>query len=390
MKIVRKVTALIMVFALATTVFAYSGDGQTVSVRESANANNATVAWDGYNNSVIITRADGSIYVLIVGESGSVNDNGTIFAPVDVMEQIFAVVEPTPEEPTPEETPEATTPRTHDIHGGLHRIEHAGSVAYLFGSLHGGLDDWFPLADIVEDAMLRADIFAFEIDFSIDEEEVSAIFESIMTIPDGQTITDILSEELYEHYIATMEDWANYFMGIMDDIYYTNPAFLIFSLQQAVLAIMAEIDVQGDGGITVDDYVMDFAVENERYVIGLMDFETQQRVVLAPPQEIMEYMIAYFRPFLETVEEMRDGEIDNFNQLVYYYVTNNAEGLVREMHQDFDIEEEHPVDRYFRYVVLNARSTLFAAELVRHLAGPAFTSTIQQLELLGIEVLPVY
>ena len=400
MKITKRITALIMVFAIATTAFTATmfASPAVISVREAAVANDATVAWDAARGAVIITRADSSTYTLVVGEHGSFNDSGTIFAPVTVMERIFAAPAP--------------VARTHNIHGGLHRIEHAGSVAYIFGSLHGGLEDWFPLADIVEDAMRRADVFAFEIDFSLSEDEVAAIVEDIMLIPDGQTIADILSEELYEHYIAMMTDWANYFVGVLDDIYYTNPAFLIFALQSALMSLMADIDVQGDGGVTVDDYVMGFATENGRTVIGLMDFEAQQRVVLAPPHEILLYTVAALGTFSDTVDEMRGGELDNFNQLVYYYVANNAEALARELHRGFDIEDEHPLDRYFRYVVLNDRSTLFATELVRHmeeaseptvffvtigkshlvrhLAGPAFTSTIQQLELMGIEAVPVY
>jgi len=324
--------------------------------------------------------------------------------------------EPPCEEPPCETPPREVLPfeepayRTHNIHGGLHRFEHAGSVAYLFGSLHGGLQDWFPLAYAVETAMRRADIFAFEIDFSISSEEMSQIASSLTYLPDGQTVSDILCEDLYAHYMTKMANWSRAFPGIMDGINYVNPSFLIFSLQQALLGILADIDINMSG-ITVDGYIMSFAQENEIPVIGLMDFEAQQRVVLTPPQEIMLYMVYYLTTFEEFRDELRAEGLENLNQLVYYYLANDAEGLAKTMHYNFDIETEQPVDRYNREVVLNDRSVLFATELirhmeeadrsttffvtlgkshlVRHLAGPYFTSTIEQLELMGIDVVPI-
>lgn len=372
--------------ALTTTALA---SPDFIAVRSAADANGATVAWDAGRGAVVITRADNSNYVLVVGEDGSFNYNGTIFAPAALIQQIFAT--------------------GYNIHGGLHRIEHAGSVAYLFGSLHGGLDDWFPLADIVEDAMRRADVFAFEIDFALDEAEVAALVEALRLLPYGQTITDILCKELYTHYIAMMTNWSRVFPGILENIYYVNPAFLILSLQQALMSIVSDIDIQGDGGITVDGYVMDFALQNQRPVIGLMDFEAQQRVLFTPPQEILLYMVAGLDIFENTYREMRGTGL---GRQVYYYVINNSAGLVRELHADFNPDEETGLDRYIRYVVLNSRSVLFAEELarhmeeaeeptvffvtigkshlVRHLAGPYFTSTIQQLELMGIEAVPQF
>lgn len=390
----KTIAAIILILAFASTAFAAQPGGPAVSVRDAAAANNAAVAWDAANNAVVITRADNSTYMLVVGENGSFNYNGTIFAPAALIQQIFAPV------------------RAYNIHGGLHRIEHAGSVAYLFGSFHGGLEEWFPLACIVEDAMRRADVFAFEIDFTVSEEEVGAIFQDIMLLPDGQTIEDILCENLLRHYVAMMMNWSRVFPGILDNIKYTNPVFLIVSLQQALMSHMAEVDIQGDGGVTVDGYVMDFARENGRPVIGLMDFEAQQRVVFTPPHNIMLYMVAGFGPLSSMIDEMQREGTDDFNRLVYYYVTNNAAGLAREMHPSFDIEAETELDRYFRYVVLNDRSVLFATELVRHmeeaeeptvffvtvgkshlvrhLAGEAFTSIIEQLERMGIEAVPQF
>ena len=391
MKIVKRIAALVLVLAITTAVFVSATEDAYISIRQAAYANGATVAWDAARGAVIITRSDNSNYVLVVGEHGSFNDSGTIFMPVTQMKQLFVPV------------PDAT-----NIHGGLHRIEHAGSVAYLFGSFHHGVDDWFPLACVVESAMHNADVFMFEIDFSINEDEVTDILNAMLLLPHGQTIADILCEELYTHYISMITDWAAAFPGILNNVYNANPAFLITSLQQLLMSRLFDTG----SGVTVDGYVMNFAMENERAVIGLMDFEAQHRVILAPPHEIVLYMVAALGTLVDATEEMQNSTIEHFNRLMYYYSTNNTEGLVHEMHPYFNIEEETVYQRYTRYVVLNDRSALFAAELVRHmeeaaeptvffvtvgkshlvrhLAGPQFTSTIEQLELMGIEAVPMF
>jgi len=428
----RKTLAIFLVLALiATSLMAsplndverrYENDNAYISLRNAADAYDVAVAWNAADQSVTLTRNDGTTRNISVGESGGFNDNGRVYIPLEFAENFF-------EEPwqiqfqapliTQPRTTVATTPTDEPsergipgdgIKGGLHRLEHAGSVAYIFGSLHGGLDDWFPLADVVEDAMSRADIFAFEIDLTIGATEQLAIINNIMFLPDGQRITDVLPNELYEHYIYVLNDWLeNVGGGLQDEMYYMNPAFLILSLEQMMLSDLADIDVQA--GITVDGYVVDFAARLGRPTVGLMDFEAQQRVLLTPPLEIMQYMVAQFLPYEETLAMMQTEGIDLLDQMIYYYLTNNAAGVIRASHPDFDAATESTYDRYFREIVLNNRSTLFANEIIRlledadepmvlfvtigkshlfrHMAGPYFTSTIEQLRLLGVEVTPV-
>jgi len=428
----RKTLAIFLILALvATSLMAsplndverrYENDNAYVSLRNAADAYDVAVAWNAADQSVTLTRGDGTTRNISVGEAGGFNDNGRVYIPLEFATNFF-------EEPwqIQFQAPLISQPRTTDaatatdepsargiagdgITGGLHRLEHAGSVAYIFGSLHGGLDDWFPLADIVEDAMSRADIFAFEIDLTIGATEQLAIINNIMFLPDSQSITDVLPEELYEHYIYVLTSWLdNMVGGLQSEMYYMNPAFLMLSLEQMMVSNLADIDVQA--GITVDGYVVDVATRLGRPTVGLMDFEAQQRVLLTPPLEIMLYMIEQFLPYEEALAMMQTEGMEMLDQMIYYYLTNNAVGVIHASHPNFDASTESAYDRYFREVVLNDRSTLFANEIIRlledadepivlfvtigkshlfrHLAGPYFTSTIEQLRLLGVEVTPV-
>jgi len=63
-----------------------------VPIRLAAYAHGYTVEWDGANNSVMLTGADGSVNVIFVSTDGTFNDNGTVFVPVEYAIQIFSAV----------------------------------------------------------------------------------------------------------------------------------------------------------------------------------------------------------------------------------------------------------------------------------------------------------
>ncbi|MCL1788002.1 MAG: TraB/GumN family protein [Defluviitaleaceae bacterium] len=376
-----------------------------VSVRNAADAFDATVSWNRANQTVTITRADGSVRTLRVGEDGSFNRNGTIYMPVDLATRLFQVAAQAPPLSAP-----PLSPANSPIHGHIHRIEHAGSVAYLFGSFHGGAPDWFPLAPVVENAMARADVFAFEIDLLMDARETAAILESIQFLPAGQNARQLLGQNLYEQYVRTMNNWANYFgRQILENIDRVHPAFQMFILTQALEAATFST---GGSAVTVDGYVLAFAQERRRPVVGLMDFEAQHRIFLTPPRDITREMARTFPTATSMRATLETNGISEYDALMYYYAGNNAAGLMRVVHGSFNRRTETIVERYEREMGLNHRSTVFAEEivrlmeeadapmtlfvtvgishLIRHTVGDDFTSIVEQLALMGIEAEPIF
>ncbi|MCL2287426.1 MAG: TraB/GumN family protein [Firmicutes bacterium] len=451
-KLLTIVTALIAILVFAVNVYAediaVTVDGQPITfpdqgpilvegrtlvpVRFVFEAMGFVVQWEAETETAVITRDSDRIRITIGSSSFTTNGvrhdldvpakniSGRILVPLRLpLESLgyrlnwdaainTAVVSSPVAAPQLTLTPPVTSP---GIHGGIHRIQHAGSVAYIFGSLHGGMDDWFPLANVVEDAMRRADVFAFEVDLSLTNAQINQIRNNIARLPQGQTISDILCENLYEHYMYTLESWAAVFgRNIPERAYTTNPAYMVFSLTQMLEASLENLAPQTLSGTTVDGYIWSFARQNRLPTLGLMDFEEQHRVFLAPPQEIMEYIVQSFSSLEETRTRL-ENEID-ISMLINYYANNDAEGLMRVHHPNFSLATETVYERYIREIALNYRSTLFANEivrimeeadepivlfvtvgkshLIRHIAGPEFTSTIEQLRLMGIEVTPLY
>jgi len=105
----------------------------------------------------------------------------------------------------------ACTSETVDngITGALHRVEYGDNVAYLFGTTHASRPHWFPLADIVEDALRRADIVVLEIEeVGLSADVMQQALVGVMYLRDGLTWVEYLPEDVYIHLVETMETWT--------------------------------------------------------------------------------------------------------------------------------------------------------------------------------------
>ena len=88
------------------------------------------------------------------------------------------------------------------------------AVLYLFGSIHMGIEDMYPLPDAIMDAFYRSDYLAVEIIGRRRGWDAVALAHMFMQ-PEGQTIVDEIGTELYERAVAALyaeglEDWLTY------------------------------------------------------------------------------------------------------------------------------------------------------------------------------------
>ena len=302
---------------------------------------------------------------------------------------------------------EETGPGGSGIHGAIHRVEYNGNVVYVFGSLHGGRPEWFPLADVVEDAMRRADMFATEIDLQDGAALEEALF-NVIILPDRQTWADFLPQAAYDHMVAVLPSWGI----IYEEVNIVNPYFLIHDLYMVLAADMTEdIDIGID--VSVDAYVLNTARKRERPVFGLESIEQQINIVFNPPLEVMVERILYgFVSPEEAREAIMNSDELTLDELAYYYQTNNLAALNAAFAASTPVGTGSLVIDYMREVVLNYRSTYYAnviadflrdtdelttlfvvvglSHVIRSGAGAGFTDIIQQLTLAGFEPVPLF
>jgi len=328
--------------------------------------------------------------------------------------------EPTPEvaeTPVPEEIEEEEAEPMAggmDIHGAIHRIAYGDNVVYLFGSLHGGRDAWYPLADAVEDAMNWADIFVTEIG-DVDMLGQMAAIQEVAVLPDGQTWVEFLPEEAYDHMVAMAAAWGmNY-----EEVNTMNPAFIVMSLEMDILQYLAEDLELGNtaGDISVDGYVMDRALARGIPIIGLETVEQQVQILYNPPFEVIVARVMDLLPPDEMMETVQNSDEPGLDELADMYEANDLVGLSDLFSDSISLEAEEAADNglwiaYMRETVMNWRSIYYADEIarllqeteepttffvvvgvshiIRSLAGEEFTDIVEQLGLLGLDAAPIW
>lgn len=103
----------------------------------------------------------------------------------------------------------------------LYRVSDAyGHQAYLFGSIHVGRENFYPLPAYVTNAFSQSDKLAVEFDIVAYDEDVAAQTTTLakMMYLDGTTIKDHIPEDLYNKAVAIMTKEGDYFS--MLDYYY--------------------------------------------------------------------------------------------------------------------------------------------------------------------------
>jgi len=302
-----------------------------------------------------------------------------------------------------------------NIYGAIHRIVYGDNVVYLFGSLHGGRDTWYPLADVVEQAMNRADVFVSEFGLA-DTAEQNEVMQAFMILPAGQTWAEFLPQDAYDHMVAMAETWElNY-----DEVNTMHPAFLIFSLEMQLALALAEDMQLGNtvGDISVDGYVMTRAVERDVPVLGLESIEQQARILYAPPFEVILARVMYhFMPPAEMMSAIQNSPEPSLDELADMYAANDLTALAESFAVTLSLAAQEAAHEelwiaYMREYVMNWRSAYYAIEIARLLqetqeattffvvvgishiirgrAGAEFTDIVEQLELLGIEAVPMW
>ena len=294
-----------------------------------------------------------------------------------------------------------------EITGAIHRIEYGDNVAYLFGTMHVSLEHWFPLADVVEDALRRADVVAVEVaELALDPEIMFEALTEFLILPDGQTWAEFLPEDAYSHLVSLLPEWGMNYLFVNT----LNPAFFVYSLTLGLMIGIADPAISFE--FSVDSYITVTAQELGLPIIGLESLQQQSEILFNPPFDVMLAMIMDLASPEEMVENIIESDELLIDELVYLYERNDFQAMNDSFARTLDIESDDPFVIYTREVVSNWRSTYYANEIARLLretsdsttffvavglthvnrsgAGEGFTDIVEQLELAGFTAVPLW
>ena len=127
----------------------------------------------------------------------------------------------------------------------LYRVtDQQGNALWLFGSIHVGTEDYYPLPDYVLNAFDGSDALAVEVDIMAVEWDFlgQAQLLQLLMYTDGTTISDHLPQETYDRAVAILQENETY----SEALDYYMPAFwwsTVESLSYAKMGAQASLGV---------------------------------------------------------------------------------------------------------------------------------------------------
>ena len=257
------------------------------------------------------------------------------------------------------------------IHGFLHSATYGDNVAYLFGSLHAMRDNWTPLADIVEDAMRRSDVFAFEVYLEdlLNPELLEPILEQVMFLPDGLTLEKFLPADVYENFVYHLPSYGIEY----EDVYNWNPVFLANLIEVELSSLLLEVDMD----TSVDEYVWLFAGEQGLPRIGLETVVQQIEIVYLPPYEAMQEALADFISFEDLLYYMMEyaEHAGSSLDIADLYEANDKAGIIALFRELDELIHESAIVRHRVEMIMNYRSNYYARRIAGLLQETAESTT---------------
>lgn len=197
---------------------------------------------------------------------------GSTTAPQTTAPTTAAVTEPT------QETASSITPLLYQVTDG------DGHTIWLFGSIHVGRMDFYPLPDYVTDAFNQAEALAVEFDIRAYEQDALAQADDLLSLTylDDTTIEDHIDPELYAEASALLQDKS-------------IPAALLKLYRPIYWSLLIEgLAYETDTTSTllgVDSHMIDAAYERNIPVLSIESASSQYAMLANFSPELQEFCL---------------------------------------------------------------------------------------------------
>ncbi len=236
-----------------------------------------------------------------------------------------------PQKPSQKPSKKPTTPTTKGSKPLLYRVtDKKGNVVWLFGSIHVGRDDFYPLPKYVMNAYNGADVLAVEADIKAFEENTLLQMKLLrkMMYKDRTTIKDHIPKDVYNKAVKILEDNGMY-VSVMDSYYPVIWSSLIDGIMIEKVGVKTELGI--------DSYLLNKAYEDGKKVSEVESAEFQYDMLVGFDDDIqLELLKGSIEQYndmdkaKEDLDEMMDlwasGNEKNFEEFLAY----NDEGLTEE------------------------------------------------------------
>lgn len=242
----------------------------------------------------------------------------------------------------------------------LYRVtDAAGHTAWLFGSIHVGQEEFYPLPTYVLDAFDGADSLAVELDILSFEKNTAAQMQSMQALmyTDGTTIRDHLPEEVYQAAVEVLESMDSYYT-LMD---YYKP-MMWSSMIDSLL--YEQLGVKVDLGI--DRHLIQRAYEAEKPIKEVESAQFQYEMMANFSEDLQTLLL---QNSIGTYEAQQTTKLQ-LRMLSHAWATGNEQRLADMLTAETEVEDEKEKQLYEEYSRAmvderNVSMTDFAEEMLR-------------------------
>lgn len=196
---------------------------------------------------------------------------------------------------------------------------------YLFGSIHAGDKDMYPLHDEIMNAYNSCDYLAVEADVIAFEENPTAALEVMtpMIYQDGTTIENHISSENYIKAKNTLNE-----LGVYNPVYDLYiPSFWTILIESSTLANISSLNAEKG----IDRYFLETAKADGKEIIEIESAKEQYEMLASFSDELQEFLLK------DIVDSYESGELKNsLSEAVELWKQGKVDELLS---QDTDFEE---------------------------------------------------
>lgn len=182
-------------------------------------------------------------------------------------------------------TEPTTAPQESSITPLLYQVtDENGHTVWLFGSIHVGREDFYPLPDYVTDAFEQAEALAVEFDIRAYEKDLKAQVQGMqhLVYTDGSNIRDHIDPALYDEAAALLED-APVPVSLLEQY---KPV-MWFSLIESLALDTDTLDSQ----LGIDLHMIDAAYDADKPVISIESADAQYAMLGSFSPELQELLL---------------------------------------------------------------------------------------------------
>lgn len=179
--------------------------------------------------------------------------------------------------------------------------DNEGHVIWLFGSIHVGRENFYPLPSYVMDAFNSSDAAAFEFDLVAAENDYSAQINMAMALmyKDGSTIKDHVSEEVYQAAVEILKE-NNMYSSVLD---------MYMPIMWSSSIDMFVTEKSGlDSNLGIDRHLLNLSKENGKEILEVesMEYQTDMMANFSGGLQelLLEVSVGTYKNYVESVSEL--------------------------------------------------------------------------------------